>query len=255
MAMLYHYKTTNEPHVEIHVAFTPDEEIGEGIEKFDMSKFPCDYAYTVDGGTYNEINYENFNAASAAISIKGLDIHPGSAKNQMVNAALVAMEFNSLLPEFEKPEYTENYEGFFHLTYMTGVVGEAKLFYILRDHNKEKLENKKNILKAAQQYLNTKYNPDTVSLEIKDSYSNMAELISKDPRCIDRALEAMKKLNITPETSPIRGGTDGARLTYMGLNCPNLGTGGYNCHGPYEMACLEEMEQVAKILIEISKIN
>lgn len=255
MAMLYHYKTTNEPHVEIHVAFTPDEEIGEGIEKFDMSKFPCDYAYTVDGGAYNEINYENFNAASAAISIKGLDIHPGSAKNQMVNAALVAMEFNALLPEFEKPEYTENYEGFFHLTYMTGVVGEAKLFYILRDHNKEKLENKKNILKAAQQYLNTKYNKDTVSLEIKDSYSNMAEIIAKDPRCIDRALEAMKKLKITPETSPIRGGTDGARLTYMGLNCPNLGTGGYNCHGPYEMACLEEMEQVSKILIEIAKIN
>ena len=255
MAMLYHYTTTNEPHVEIHVAFTPDEEIGEGIEKFDINKFPCDYAYTVDGGAYNEINYENFNAAAASVTIKGLDIHPGSAKNQMINAALVAMEFNSLLPEFEKPEYTENYEGFIHLTYMTGVVGEAKLFYIIRDHNKNKLENKKKILQAAQMYLNTKYSQEIISLEIKDSYSNMAELIAKDPRCIDRALNAMKSLGITPETSPIRGGTDGARLTYMGLNCPNLGTGGYNCHGPYEMACLEEMEQVVNILIAIAKAN
>ena len=253
MAMLYHYVNTNEPHVEIHVAFTPDEEIGEGIEKFDISKFPCDYAYTVDGGASNEINYENFNAASAEVIVKGLDIHPGHAKNQMLNASLIAMEYNNLLPEFAKPEYTEGYEGFFHLTYMTGVVGEAKLYYILRDHDKLKLENKKQIMESAKTYLNTKYNNDTITLNIKDSYSNMAELINKDPRCVDKALQAMENLGIVPETSPIRGGTDGARLTYMGLNCPNLGTGGYNCHGPYEMACLEEMEQVVNILIEIAK--
>ncbi len=255
MAMLYYYKQTNAPHVEIHVAFTPDEEIGEGIEKFDLSKFPCDYAYTVDGGAPNEINYENFNAASALVTVKGLDIHPGSAKNQMLNASLIAMEYNSLLPQEQKPEYTDNYEGFYHLTNITGVVGEAKMHYILRDHDKTKLEKKKQIMEQAKNYLNSKYNPDTVTLIIKDSYSNMSELINKDPRCIDKALTAIKTLGLTPNTSPIRGGTDGARLTYMGLNCPNLGTGGYNCHGPYEMACLEEMEQVVQILIEITKAS
>ncbi|MDE7213863.1 MAG: peptidase T, partial [Anaeroplasmataceae bacterium] len=231
MSMLWHYVKTNEPHIEIHVAFTPDEEIGSGIEHFDLSKFPCTFAYTIDGGEYDMINYENFNAASAVIEIHGLDIHPGSAKNQMKNASEIAMEFHHMLPCEQKPEYTDNYEGFIHLTHMEGIVGEAKLSYILRDHEKSLLEKKKNLLKEATSYINKKYGKDTASLVIKDSYYNMADIIKQNPKCLERAKEAMKALGITPTASPIRGGTDGARLTFMGLPTPNLGTGGYNCHG------------------------
>lgn len=253
MTMLYHYVKTNEPHINIYVAFTPDEEIGTGIEKFDLSLFPCEYAYTVDGGSVNEINYENFNAAAATINIKGLDIHPGSAKNQMLNASEIAMEFNSLLPAFQKPEYTDDYEGFIHLTSVTGVVGSAKLTYIIRDHNSDLLEKKKDILKDAAVFLNKKYGNDTVNVTIKDSYKNMASIIKNNPKVIEKAQTAMQKLNLIPVAKPIRGGTDGARLTYMGLPTPNLGTGGYNCHGPYELACLEEMETICKLLIEIAR--
>lgn len=252
MGMLYYFNTTNTPHVHIHVAFTPDEEIGEGIEKFDLKKFPCDFAYTVDGGKPNEINYENFNAASAKVTIKGLDIHPGSAKNQMINAACLAIEYNNLLPQEQKPQYTDGYDGFIHLDHINGVVGEATLHYILRDHDKKKLEIKKQIMEKACDFMNKKYNNNLV-IEIKDSYSNMAELINKNPTCVTKAIQAIKNIGLEPNTSPIRGGTDGARLTYMGLNTPNLGTGGYNCHGPYEFACLEEMEESARILIEIAK--
>ncbi|MDE6661208.1 MAG: peptidase T [Anaeroplasmataceae bacterium] len=253
MTMLWHYVKTNDPHIEIHVAFTPDEEIGSGIEHFDLSKFPCSFAYTIDGGEYNMINYENFNAASAVIEIHGLDIHPGSAKNQMKNASEIAMELHQMLPCEQKPEYTENYEGFIHLTHMEGIVGEAKLSYILRDHDKNLLEKKKNLLKEATSFVNKKYGKDTATLVIKDSYFNMAEIIKQNPECLDRAKQAMEALGITSTASPIRGGTDGARLTFMGLPTPNLGTGGYNCHGPFEFACLEEMELVTKIIIEISK--
>ncbi|MDE6655620.1 MAG: peptidase T, partial [Anaeroplasmataceae bacterium] len=253
MAMLWHYVKTNDPHIEIHVAFTPDEEIGSGIEHFDLSKFPCSFAYTIDGGEYDMINYENFNAASAHVLIHGLDIHPGSAKNQMKNASEIAMEFNQMLPKEQKPEYTDGYDGFIHLTHMEGIVGDAKLSYILRDHDKMLLEKKKNILKDAVSFINKKYGKDTATLDIKDSYYNMADIIKQNPECLERAKQAMKNLGITPTASPIRGGTDGARLTFMGLPTPNLGTGGYNCHGPYELACLEEMELVAKIIIEISK--
>lgn len=253
MTMLWHYIKTNEPHIEIHVAFTPDEEIGSGIEHFDLSKFPCSFAYTIDGGEYDMINFENFNAASAYVQIHGLDIHPGSAKNQMKNASEIAMEFHQMLPCEQKPEYTENYEGFIHLTHIEGIVGEAKLSYILRDHDKSLLEKKKSLLKEAATYINKKYGKDTASLMIKDSYFNMADIIKQNPECLERAKQAMKNLGITPTASPIRGGTDGARLTFMGLPTPNLGTGGYNCHGPYEFACLEEMELVTKIIIEISK--
>lgn len=252
MTMLWYYTTTNKPHVNIHVAFTPDEEIGSGIEHFNLEKFKCDYAFTVDGGAYDEINYENFNAASAHVIIKGLDIHPGDAKDKMRNASLVAMEFNDLLPT-TRPENTSGYEGFIHLTNMNGAVGESNLYYILRDHNIIALENKKEALLKAMDVINFQYGKGTCEVTIKDSYFNMAELIKTDPRCIDKAIQAMKALNINPVTSPIRGGTDGARLTYMGLNTPNLGTGGYNCHGPYEFSCLEEMEIVTKILIEIAK--
>lgn len=243
------------PHAEIHVAFTPDEEIGEGIDYFDLNRFPCDFAYTVDGGLYNEINYENFNAASCQVSVKGLDIHPGDAKNQMKNATEIAMEFHQLLPENEKPQYTEKYEGFFHLTDMKGTVGEARLDYIIRDHDPNQMIRKKQILADIQHFLCRKYNdPNLIHLHIQDSYSNMKALIDRDPRSVIRAEKAMEKLKITALSTPIRGGTDGARLTVRGLNTPNLGTGGYNCHGPYEFACLEEMETVVRILIEIVRL-
>lgn len=254
MAMLDYYKENPDiPHVNIHIAFTPDEEVGGGIDEFDVEGFSCDYAYTVDGGKPNEINYENFNAASASVVIRGLDIHPGSAKNQMKNASLIAMEFNALLPAWERPEYTEGYEGFNHLCSMEGTVGQAKLFYILRNHSLEILQRQKKDFENAVKFINEKYGENTAELSISDSYYNMKEIIRQDTRCIERASDAMKALGLTPAASPIRGGTDGARLTQMGLKTPNLGTGGYNCHGPYEFACLEEMETVVRLLIEIAK--
>ena len=254
MAMLYYYKKNPEiPHVNIHIAFTPDEEVGGGINEFDVDNFHCDFAYTVDGGKPNEINYENFNAASAKVFVQGLDIHPGSAKNQMKNASLIAMEFNALLPIQERPEYTDGYEGFNHLCGMEGAVGQAKLFYILRNHNMEILQRQKRDFQNAARFINEKYGANTIELKITDSYYNMADIIKTDTRCIDRAKKAMESLGYIPTASPIRGGTDGSKLTQMGLRTPNLGTGGYNCHGPYEMACLEEMEMVVKLLIEIAK--
>ncbi len=254
MTMLHYFVNNPDvPHVNIHVAFTPDEEIGGGIDYMDVKGFNCDFAYTVDGGNPFEINYENFNAASATVNIKGLDIHPGSAKGQMINASLVAMEFNELLPINERPEFTDGYDGFNHLTSMEGVCGEAKLTYILRNHDINLLNRQKNDFYNAKEFINKKYRKDLVQVEIKDSYLNMATLINEDPTCVIRAKDAIKRLGYNPVTSPIRGGTDGAKLTQMGLKTPNLGTGGYNCHGPYEMACLEEMEIVTKILIEIAK--
>lgn len=254
MGMLYYYKQNPDvPHVNIHVEFTPDEEIGSGVLSFDVKDFNCDFAYTVDGGKPNEINYENFNAASATVIFNGLDIHPGSAKNQMKNASLIAMEFNSLLPVQDRPEYTDNYDGFNHLCEMSGCVGNAKLEYIIRNHDRALLEKQKNNFLNAKEFINNKYGENTCILNIKDSYKNMAELILENPECLNRARSRMQRLGLTPQESPIRGGTDGARLTFMGLPTPNLGTGGYNCHGPYELACLEEMELVAKVLIEIAK--
>lgn len=253
MTLLNYFVKTNEPHIDIYVAFTPDEEIGTGIENFDLERFKCQYAYTIDGGNPKTINYENFNAASAKAYIKGLDIHPGSAKGQMINASLVAMEYNQLLPVEQRPEYTDKYEGFIHLTDMKGAVGEAYLEYIIRDHSLELLKKKKEIMLRAADYINSKYGNNTISVAIKDSYKNMSEIINEHPECISRVTQAMNSLGITPATEAIRGGTDGARLTFMGLPTPNLGTGGYNCHGPYEFACLEEMEAMVNILIEISK--
>ncbi|MCR5112592.1 MAG: peptidase T [Acholeplasmatales bacterium] len=254
MAMLnYYVNNPNQPHVNIHVAFTPDEEIGGGIDYMDVKGFGCDFAYTVDGLHYDEIEYENFNASSALVEVSGLDIHPGSAKGQMKNAARIAMEFDSLLPEFERPEYTDGYEGFNHLCEISGEVGSAKLVYILRNHDKNKLLKQQNDFMNTEAFLNNKYGKGTVKVTIKHSYSNMRELIEKDDRCVKRAEVAMRSLGIEPVSNPIRGGTDGAKLTLMGLNTPNIGTGGYNCHGPYEMACLEEMELVVKTLIEIAK--
>lgn len=254
MTMLYYFVTNKDiPHVNIHVAFTPDEEIGGGIHHFDIKGFGCDFAYTVDGGDYKDVEYECFNAASAKVSFKGLDIHPGSAKGQMKNASLIAMEFNNLLPVNERPEFTDGYDGFNHLCQMDGEVGYANLTYIIRNHDKAILERQKNDFYLAKDFINKKYGSDTCTVTIKDSYSNMAEKIKEDPRSLERAYKAIKDCGFIPTSSPIRGGTDGATLTKMGLNTPNLGTGGYNCHGPYELACLEEMLNVVNILIEIAK--
>ena len=253
MEMLEYFVKNDIPHKTIKVAFTPDEEIGGGIDSFNVDEFGADYAYTIDGGAYNEINYENFNAASAIVKVNGLDIHPGSAKGQMINAVSIACEFEMMLDEFAKPMYTEGYEGFNHLCEMSGCVTTATMDYILRNHDLTKLEQQKQDFINIAEKLNQKYGANTVELQIKDSYKNMAEYIKKDPRSVIAATKAMQRLGINTVTSPIRGGTDGAKLTLMGLNTPNLGTGGYNCHGPYEFACLEEMEIVVDIIKEIAK--
>jgi tripeptide aminopeptidase len=253
MEMLEYFVKNDIPHKTIKVAFTPDEEIGGGIDSFNVNEFGADYAYTIDGGAYNEINYENFNAASAIVKVNGLDIHPGSAKGQMINAVSIACEFEMMLDEFAKPMYTEGYEGFNHLCEMSGCVTTATMDYILRNHDLAKLEKQKQDFINIAEKLNQKYGANTVELQIKDSYKNMAEYIKKDPRSVIAATKAMERLGINTVTSPIRGGTDGAKLTLMGLNTPNLGTGGYNCHGPYEFACLEEMEIVVNIIKEIAK--
>jgi tripeptide aminopeptidase len=253
MEMLEYFVKNDIPHKTIKVAFTPDEEIGGGIDSFNVNEFGADYAYTIDGGAYNEINYENFNAASAIVKVNGLDIHPGSAKGQMINAVSIACEFEMMLDEFAKPMYTEGYEGFNHLCEMSGCVTTATMDYILRNHDLAKLEKQKQDFINIAEKLNQKYGANTVELQIKDSYKNMAEYIKKDPRSVIAATKAMERLGINTITSPIRGGTDGAKLTLMGLNTPNLGTGGYNCHGPYEFACLEEMEIVVNIIKEIAK--
>lgn len=253
MEMLEYFVKNDIPHKTIKVAFTPDEEIGGGIDSFNVNEFGADYAYTIDGGAYNEINYENFNAASAIVKVNGLDIHPGSAKGQMINAVSIACEFEMMLDEFAKPMYTEGYEGFNHLCEMSGCVTTATMDYILRNHDLTKLEKQKQDFINIAEKLNQKYGANTVELQIKDSYKNMAEYIKKDPKSVIAATKAMERLGINTVTSPIRGGTDGAKLTLMGLNTPNLGTGGYNCHGPYEFACLEEMEIVVDIIKEIAK--
>ena len=254
MTMLHFFiNNPSIPHVNIKIAFTPDEEIGGGLKNFDIKGFNCDYAYTVDGETFNEIAYENFNAASAIVNVKGLDIHPGNAKGKMINASLVAMEFNSLLNPTERPELTDGYEGFNHLCSIEGECGIAKLEYIIRNHNKELFQKQKNEFINAKDILNKKYGDSTIELTIKDQYKNMREYIDKDNRCILRARDAIKKSGYDVIETPIRGGTDGAFLTVNGLNTPNLGTGGYNPHGPYEMACLDEMLVVVNILINIIK--
>ena len=256
MDMLQYFVNNPEiEHTNIKVAFTPDEEIGGGIEKFDINKFGADFAYTVDGEIYDEINFECFNACSAMIHITGLDIHPGSAKNQMINAVDIATEFNQMLPAKEKPMYTDGYEGFNHLCYLKGEVGYADLMYILRNHDENKLNKQKEDFVKIQDKLNKKYGKDVVEVELKDGYRNMASIIKKDPKCIDRATTRMADVGVKARYVPIRGGTDGANLTLRGLNTPNLGTGGYNCHGPYEFACLEEMQKVSEIITEIAKIK
>ena len=241
-------------HATLKIGFTPDEEIGRGADRFDVAHFGADYAYTADGGTIGELEYENFNAASAKVTVHGLNIHPGSAKNKMVNSQYIAMEFQSLLPQAQKPEYTENYEGFIHLTDMKGEVEESVLRYIVRDHDKILFEEKKQLMTATAEYLNRKYGDGTVELELKDSYYNMREKIEPHMEIVDRAKRAMAAVGMEPRTVPVRGGTDGARLSYEGLLCPNLCTGGENYHGRFEYIPVEDMEKCVAMLVALLRM-
>ncbi|MBE6924202.1 MAG: peptidase T [Ruminococcaceae bacterium] len=241
--------STNRPHATLKIGFTPDEEIGRGADRFDVDKFGADYAYTVDGGSLGQIEFENFNAAGATVEFAGVNIHPGSAKNKMVNSQLVAMEFQSLLPLHQRPESTEGYEGFFHLIGMEGSVEKTTLRYIIRDHDMEKFLQKKEVMKKAAAFLDEKYGG--VKLTITDSYFNMKEKILPCMHIVERAKAAMEAVGIQPETTPIRGGTDGARLSFMGLPCPNLCTGGENFHGRFEYIPVEDMERITDMLIHL----
>lgn len=254
MTMVEHFLTHPEiKHGEICIGFTPDEEIGRGADRFDVADFGADIAYTVDGGALGELEYENFNAASGKVTIHGASIHPGSAKLKMKNALLIGMEFQGLLPAFENPMYTEGYEGFYHLDGMSGGVEEAKMEYIIRDHDRAKFEEKKRFFADAAAFLNRKYGEGTVVCDIRDSYYNMKEKIEPCMYLIDNAEEAMRACGVEPIVVPIRGGTDGARLSYMGLPCPNLCTGGYNYHGKYEFIPAGALEKTTEILVEIAK--
>ena len=239
------------PHGKICVAFTPDEEIGRGADRFDVSAFGADYAYTVDGGPIGELEYENFNAASAKVTVHGVSIHPGSAKDRMKNASLIACEFNSLLPPDEIPEKTEGYEGFHHLISMSGEIELAKLNYIIRDHDREKFEEKKRVFTEAAAKINERWGKGVLTLDLKDSYYNMREKIEPCIYIVERAKDAMLELGIRPVVVPIRGGTDGARLSFMGLPCPNLCTGGENFHSRFEFVSVESMEKISDIIVRI----
>ena len=243
--------TTKMNHATVKIGFTPDEEIGRGADKFDVKKFGADYAYTMDGGTIGEIEYENFNAAGAKAVFHGLNIHPGAAKDKMVNSQLIAMEFQSLLPVSQRPEYTCGYEGFFHLTDMEGSVEQSTLRYIIRDHDMEKFGKKKALMESAAAFINSKYGAGTVELTIRDSYFNMREKIEPCMFIVDRAVKSMEAVGMTPKMVPIRGGTDGARLSFEGLPCPNLCTGGQNYHGRFEYIPVEDMELCVKMLIQL----
>lgn len=238
-------------HATLKIGFTPDEEIGRGADLFDIKGFGADYAYTADGGTVGEIEYENFNAASARAVFHGLNIHPGSAKGKMVNSMYLAMEFQAMLPAAQKPEYTDGYEGFIHLTHMEGEVEQSCLEYILRDHDLDKLNAQKAVMTAAADFLNVKCGAGAVELTIKDSYHNMKQCIMPHMEIVDRAKAAMKAAGMQPREVPIRGGTDGARLSYKGLLCPNLCTGGENYHGRFEFIPVEDMEQCVDMLEHI----
>ena len=241
-------------HGKIRIGFNPDEEIGEGAHKFDVGKFGCEWAYTMDGGEVGELEFENFNAAAAKITFKGRNVHPGYAKNKMINSIRVANQFIAMLPSMETPEQTEGYEGFYHLMSMSGEVAEAELHYIVRDHDKDLFEAKKKTLKLIEKDMNEKWGEGTVALTISEQYRNMAEIIATCMHLIDNAKKACENADVTPLVLPIRGGTDGARLSFMGLPCPNIGTGGYACHGPYEHITVEGMEKTMAMLKELVKI-
>ncbi len=242
-------------HGPIKIGFTPDEEIGRGVDHFDVKKFGADWAYTMDGGEVGELEYENFNAAGAKITIQGKNIHPGYAKAKMQNALLMAMEFNSLLPVFERPEFTQDYEGFYHLTKMEGNVEKASIQYIIRDHNKDIFENRKKTIKQCIDFMNARYGDGAFTLDLKDQYFNMKEQIKPVFHIVSTAKRAMEELGIKPHIRPIRGGTDGSRLSYMGLPCPNIFAGGHNFHGKYEFVPLESMEKATRVILKIIELN
>ncbi|WP_333638159.1 peptidase T [Tissierella praeacuta] len=252
-AIEYLIEHPNLPHGTIKVGFTPDEEIGRGADCFDVEKFGADFAYTVDGGPVGELEYENFNAATARIYIQGRNVHPGTAKNKMLNSILIASELNSMLPINERPEYTEGYEGFYHLMDFKGSVEKTEIAYIIRDHSMEKFQAKKETLAKVVEFLNYKYG-DIITLKITDSYYNMKEKIEPVIHIVDIAKRVMEDLNIEPLIKPIRGGTDGSRLSYMGLPCPNLFTGGHNFHGKFEYIPIFAMEKSVETILKIVEL-
>lgn len=243
------------PHGDIWIGFTPDEEVGSGADLFDLDYFKARFAYTVDGDYEGEVAYENFNAASASFEINGVNVHPGEAKDIMINAALVGCEIASLLPENETPAHTEGREGFYHLTDFSGDIAHAKVNYIVRDHDKATFEKRLDTLRGIEQKMNEKYHADTVKLNIQHSYSNMLEVIEKNEYVVAIAKKAIKNVGLEPVSRPVRGGTDGARLSFMGLPCPNLGTGGYGFHGPFEHISIEGMDTAVSVIKEIVKIT
>ena len=238
-------------HGEIRIGFTPDEEIGRGVAKFDVGKFDADYAYTMDGGDLGELEFENFNAAAATVHIQGRNVHPGYAKGKMKNASRIAMEFNSLLPADEKPEYTEGYEGFFHLIGITGSVEEATLSYIIRDHDMALYEHRKEVIRQCADAINAKYGEGTATAEVRHQYYNMRKQVEPHYHIVEKAMKAMEMEGIVPKVQPIRGGTDGANLSFMGLPCPNIFAGGLNFHGKMEFVPLENMTAASKVILNI----
>jgi tripeptide aminopeptidase len=252
-AMQYFLDHPEIKHGKVRIAFTPDEEIGRGADKFDVQKFDADWGYTVDGGEVGEFEYENFNAASAKVVIRGRNVHPGYAKNKMINALCVANELINMLPANERPEFTEGYEGFFHITSLNGTVEEAELSLIIRDHDRQMFERRKKILQEAVNFMNERY-PNRLQLELRDQYYNMREKIEPVNHVIDYALRAMQEVGVTPKVKPIRGGTDGARLSFMGLPCPNIFTGGLNFHSRYEFIPVRSMEKATQVIGKIVEI-
>jgi tripeptide aminopeptidase len=249
MSLIEHF--VEHPEIErpqISVVFTPDEEVGHGTDHLDLAKVHADYGYTLDGSSAGEIAFENFNAASAVVKLNGKSVHPGSAKQKMVNSVRLAFEFDQLLPAFDRPEHTQGYEGFNHATRIEGIVEATKLEYIIRNHDKKLFAKQKRDFENAAAYLNQKYGEKTCELTITDSYFNMREILEQNFSIVEDALAAIRESGLEPIVEPIRGGTDGARLTYMGLPCPNLGTGGYNFHGPYEYVSVEELDLSLEIL-------
>lgn len=253
-AVSYLAKHNEIKHGTVHVAFTPDEEIGRGADHFDVKKFGAEVAYTVDGGAIGELEYENFNAAGAKVIIKGRSVHPGDAKNKMINAVEVAVEFMSLLPKSETPEHTEKYEGFYHACSIKGGIEDAEIQYIIRDFDTENFENRKKLMKEAANFLNSKYRREVVTVEIKDQYYNMKEKIEPVKYVVDIAYKAMEDIGVTPIVNPIRGGTDGARLSFMGLPTPNMFTGGMNFHGKYECIPTFAMEKAVEVILKIIEL-
>ena len=241
-------------HGEIKIGFTPDEEIGRGVVKFDVKRFGADYAYTMDGGEIGELEFENFNAASAKIHIQGRNVHPGYAKDKMKNAIIIGMELNDLLPVGQRPELTEGYDGFFHIISFNGTVEEADFGYIIRDHDRKKFEDKKELIRKCVDFINMKYGEDTATLEVKDQYYNMREQVEPYYFIVEKAIKAMEMADIKPKIQPIRGGTDGANLSFKGLPCPNIFAGGLNFHGKMEFATLETIEKASQVVLNIIKL-